>query len=121
MRALQRRKPLLAVPPNHLIRPRQPIRGIADPFWIFVCGADCSVIGSLCPPDIVTIAECYADLLRCLKINDKLELRWLLDRQIGGFSSVQDSVHIISDAPEAFVLVGPVGQEPAATDKFLLL
>ena len=40
-----------------------------------------------------------ADLLRSLEINHQLELRRLLDRQIGGLRSLQDSVHEICYAP----------------------
>src|SRR5262245_54013563 len=52
------------------------------------------------------------DLLRRLEIYHQLELRWLLNGQIGGLSSLQDSVHVICDAPVGLSGVRPVGHEP---------
>jgi len=42
------------------------------------------------------------DLLRRFKINYQLEFRRLLHGQIGGLGSLQDSIHVICDAPVAF-------------------
>jgi hypothetical protein len=51
------------------------------------------------------------DLLCRLEINHQLKLRGLLHRKIGGFGSLQDSVHVICDAPVAVRKVGPVVYE----------
>ena len=47
------------------------------------------------------------DLLRGFQIDDEFELRWLLHRQVGGFGSLQDSVHEICDAPVAVRVSAP--------------
>jgi hypothetical protein len=41
------------------------------------------------------------DLLRRLQIDDEFELRRLLDGKLGRVDSLQDSVHVICDAPVA--------------------
>jgi hypothetical protein len=48
-----------------------------------------------------------SDLLRRLQIDHQLELRRLLDRQVGRLGSLQDSVHEICDAPVAVHEVRP--------------
>jgi hypothetical protein len=63
-------------------------------------------------PDEHLRRNCHADLLRCLEIDHQLKLRRLLHRQIGGLGSLQDSVHVICDAPVAVREVRPVGHEP---------
>src|SRR5215471_5762057 len=47
------------------------------------------------------------DLLRCFQIDHQLKLRGLLDRQIGGLGSLQDSVHVICDTPVPAPRAGP--------------
>src|SRR5262249_53310069 len=59
----------------------------------------------------------HADLLRRFEINHQLELRRLLDRQIGRFGSLEDSVHVIRDAPISVRFVRPVGHEPTGIYK----
>ena len=58
------------------------------------------------------------DLLGCFQIDHQLKLRRLLHRQIGGLGSLQDSVHVICDAPVAVRLVRPVGHEPTSFYSF---
>src|ERR671915_565718 len=53
-----------------------------------------------------------ADLLCRLEVYHHLKLRWLLDRQVSGFGSVQYFVYIICDAPVAVREVRPVVHEP---------
>src|SRR5688500_11643399 len=60
----------------------------------------------------------HADLLCRLHIDHQLELRRLLDRQIGRLCSLQDLVHVVCDAPVAFREVRPVGHEPTAIYSF---
>jgi hypothetical protein len=48
----------------------------------------------------------YADLLRCLEIDHKLKLRWLLDGQVSGLGAFQDFVHVDSGSPETLSIVG---------------
>ena len=59
-----------------------------------------------------------ADLIRCFQIYHKLELGRLLDRQIGGLASLQDSVHILCHAPVAVREVRPVVHEPTSLYSF---
>src|SRR5215831_10190046 len=61
------------------------------------------------------------DLLRGLEIDHQLELRRLLYRQIGGLGSLQDSIHVICDAPIAVRLVRPVGHETTDLYEFSIL
>ena len=58
------------------------------------------------------------DLLCGLEIDDQLELRRLLDRQIGRLRSLEDFVHLICDAPVAVGEVRPVVHEPAGIHSF---
>src|SRR5262245_35738752 len=53
--------------------------------------------------------ECF----RRLQIDDKLELRWLLDWEICRPRALQDFVHVDSYAPVAVREVPAVGHEPA--------
>jgi hypothetical protein len=53
-----------------------------------------------------------ADLLCRLEIDHQLELRRLLDGQIGRLGSLQYSVYVICDAPVAVRDVRPGGHEP---------
>src|SRR5262245_53836920 len=62
-----------------------------------------------------------ADLLRGLEIDHQLELRRLLDRQVGRLGSLQDSVHVIGDAPVAVREVRVVGHEPAGIYSFTVV
>jgi hypothetical protein len=39
-----------------------------------------------------------AQFLRGLEVDDQLELRGLLHRQVGGFGSLQDAVHVVGGA-----------------------
>ena len=59
-----------------------------------------------------------ADLFRSFQIDHELELRRLLDGKIGRLGSLENSVHVISDAPVALREVGPVGHEPTGIYKF---
>src|SRR5262245_27974429 len=52
------------------------------------------------------------DLLRRFQIDHQVKLRRLLDRQIGGLGTLQDSVHVIGYAPVAVRVVPAVGHEP---------
>ena len=52
------------------------------------------------------------DLLCRLEIDHQLELRRLLDGQIGRLGSLQYSVYVICDAPVAVRDVRPGGHEP---------
>ena len=58
-----------------------------------------------------------ADLLGSFQIDDELELRRSLDRQIGWLSAFEDFVDEISDALVVFSLVVSVGHQAAAGDK----
>ena len=40
-----------------------------------------------------------ADLFRSLQVNDQLELRWSLHRQISRLCTFEDSIHVIGGAP----------------------
>src|SRR5215510_15769046 len=51
------------------------------------------------------------NLLRGLEIDYQLELRWLLDGQIGGLGSPKDFVQVVCDAPVDVREVGPVVQK----------
>ena len=53
----------------------------------------------------------HADLFRWLYVDHELELRRLLHRQIGGFRSLQNSIHVICDAPVTVRRVHPVRNE----------
>src|SRR5205085_684755 len=54
-----------------------------------------------------------AECLRRLKVDDKLESRWLLDRQRGRLRAVQDLVDIKRRAAPQVGDVDTVGHEPA--------
>ena len=41
--------------------------------------------------------------------DDQLELRRLLNRQVGGLLAVEDAIHVTSRAPELFDPIRPVG------------
>ena len=58
------------------------------------------------------LRDCDADLFRGLEIEHEFELHRLLHGKIGGLGSLQDSVHVIGDAPVAFRFVRPVVHEP---------
>src|SRR5690348_15799745 len=60
-----------------------------------------------------------ADLLGGLQIDHQLELRWLLDRKIGGICAFQYFVHIVGRTPETMVFVGGIRQQPPASTKTL--
>src|SRR5262249_21199532 len=62
--------------------------------------------------------NCHTDLLCCLEVDNKLELRWLLDRQIGGLCSFQDFVHIRSGAAERVVIARAVGHKTPVFHRF---
>ena len=59
-----------------------------------------------------------ANLLCRLETDHQLELRRLLDRQIGGLGSLEDLVHINGDAPVTIRVVRRVGYESASINKF---
>src|SRR5262249_43579114 len=58
------------------------------------------------------------DLLGGLEIDHQLELRWPLNRQIGGLSSLQDLVHVNSRAPIDVIEIRSVGHQPASIYRF---
>src|SRR5262245_50270976 len=60
----------------------------------------------------------HTDLPGGLEINDQLELRWPLNRQIAGLGSLQDSVHVVCYAPVAVHDVRPVGHESTGIYSF---
>src|SRR5262249_6614803 len=53
-----------------------------------------------------------ADLLGSFQIDDELEFHRLLNGKIGRLGSLQDSIHVVCDAPVAVCEVRPVGHEP---------
>ena len=53
------------------------------------------------------------DFLRGFQIDEQLELRRLLYRQVGRLGSLQDSIHVARSAAPAVHLVRPVVHEPA--------
>src|SRR5919108_5469879 len=53
------------------------------------------------------------DLLGCLEIDDQLELRWLLHRQVGGLTSLQDLVDKRSGAPKQRYTIRPIDHQAA--------
>ena len=58
-----------------------------------------------------------ADLLGGLEVDDELELRRLLDRQVSGLCTLQDLVHVDRSAPViSFSFVGRIGHENAGLD-----
>jgi hypothetical protein len=65
-----------------------------------------------------------ADLLRCLEINDELELRRLLDRQISGLCAFQDLVDENGGASETLIVIlnrshfYPEGTAPGRSQRF---
>src|SRR5262245_11313180 len=63
----------------------------------------------------------YANLLRRLEIDHKLEPGRLFHRQIGGLGSLQDPVHVISYAPVDVRLVCSVGHESTGIYSFSAL
>ena len=46
-------------------------------------------------------------MLRCLEIYHQLQLRRLLDGEVGGLDALEDFVHIAGDAPVAIREVPP--------------
>jgi hypothetical protein len=52
-----------------------------------------------------------ADLLSCFQIDDQLELRWLLHRQIGGLGAFEDFVDVDGGASEHVGQTRSVGYE----------
>ena len=50
------------------------------------------------------------------QINDKIELRWLLDRNVGWFRSAQDFVDKLSGAPVEVAEVCSIGHQPCRLD-----
>src|SRR5215510_7636420 len=75
---------------NHLIRPRQ------QRWW-----------------------DRQAESLGSLEVDDELELRRLLDRQVGGFRALEDLVHIGGDAPEHVGEKWRIGHQPPGQHVFL--
>src|SRR5262249_40565365 len=76
---------------NHLVRPREKLR-----------------------------RKCQPDLFSCLQVDRKLELRYLLHRQIGRFGTFQNLVHVNSRTPVEVNVVCPVRHKTALIDKLLL-
>src|SRR5437868_1597006 len=56
------------------------------------------------------------DLLRRFEIYDKLKLRRLLYRQVGGFSASQDFVNVNGRATKNFFFLGPIERKAAIFD-----
>jgi hypothetical protein len=54
-----------------------------------------------------------ADLLGCFQVDDQLELRRLLHREIGWFGTFKNLVHIRSRPPEQIINARPIGHKPA--------
>src|SRR5262249_32942317 len=54
------------------------------------------------------------------QIDYKLELRWLLHRQISRFGAFQDLVHVVSGSAEQVIEVRSIRHEAALIDKLLL-
>src|SRR5215470_19655783 len=52
-----------------------------------------------------------AERLGCFEIDDQLEFRWLLDRQLRRISALQDFIHIRSGAPAIVQDVWAIGHQ----------
>src|SRR5215510_7614418 len=61
-----------------------------------------------------------AERFRRLEINHELKLGWLFNRQVGGLGSLQDSVHVVCDAPVDIRKVRSVVHEPAGLHRSYL-
>src|SRR5437870_11193977 len=61
----------------------------------------------------------YADLLCRLQVEDQLELRRLLDRQIGGLGTFQNFVNVGGGAPEQFGTVRSICHKTTKVHEFL--
>ena len=58
-----------------------------------------------------------ANLLSGFQIDDQRKLRRLFDRNVGGLRSFENLVNHSRDTPEAFGLVGSVGDQATAVNK----
>src|SRR5262245_32657295 len=56
--------------------------------------------------------------LRCPEVDDKVELGGLLYRQIGGFCTLQQLVHVIGGTPVQVSKVRAIGHQPAGRSVF---
>ncbi len=57
-----------------------------------------------------------------LQVDDQLELRWLLDGEVGGFRALEDLVHVSRGPSEQIAKVWPVGHQAAGVhDKLTLV
>src|SRR5215207_2546264 len=59
--------------------------------------------------DVVGDGE--AKRLGSLEIDDKLEFPWLLDRQIGGFGALEDSIHVVGSPTIVGETARPIGKQ----------
>ena len=66
------------------------------------------------------IRNYQADLVCCLQVNDEFKLRWLLDRQVTRFCTLEDFVHVNRRAPIEVSVVRPIRHETALIYELLL-
>src|SRR5215475_2452582 len=55
--------------------------------------------------------DCETDLLGCLQIDHKFELRWLFDRQIRGLAAFEDLIHVCGGTAVTVSRVRPIRHE----------
>src|SRR5687768_3909683 len=61
------------------------------------------------------------DLLRRFQIDNQLELGWLFYRQVSGFGTFENPVHVVCGAPETFSIAVGVGHEATGLYKLTCL
>ena len=71
----------------------------------------------LYPPDRAPTAESYADLLCSFQIDDKLEFRRLLDRQVHGLRPFEDLVYEVRSAAHQILTARGIGNEATILGK----
>src|SRR6202158_3010316 len=57
------------------------------------------------------LGDRQAEGLGGLEVDDQLELRWLLDGQVGGFRALEDLVHVHGRTAEQVEVIGTVADE----------
>src|ERR1700730_17418672 len=61
--------------------------------------------------------DCEAERLRGLEVNDQLEFRRLLDREVGRFRAFEDFVHVDHASTQQIAKVRTIGYEPTGICK----
>src|SRR4030095_9692622 len=73
-----------------------------------------SIIDDLVGPDQQRLRDREPERLRGLVVDDQLELRGLLDREVGGFGALENPVDVDRGASEEYEQLWPIRHQTAA-------